>query len=86
MAFSSMRLLYLVFSGCSVDFQQISVTDNRLRAFQTTWYKDFDWLHYDENEDAAFCFTCLKAAEMHSLSTKALSQSDAFTKSGKMRW
>ena len=56
------------------------------RSFQVSWFKDFNWLHYDEQRDAAFCFTCLKAAESKSLSIISLSQTDAFTKFGFTNW
>ena len=29
------------------------------RAFQSTWVKRWNWLHYDESQDVAFCFPCL---------------------------
>ena len=25
------------------------------------WFKRLNWLHYDESQDASFCFPCLKA-------------------------
>ena len=39
-------------------------------------------MHYDEDKDAVFSFTCLKAAETNSLSVQSLIQGDAFTKKG----
>lgn len=35
---------------------------------------------------AAFCFTCVKAAETNSLSTQTLSQGDAFLRKGYQNW
>ena len=64
----------------------IRIQNGKGRSFQSSWFKTFDWLRYDEEKDAAFCFTCLKAVETKSLSTKSLSQSDAFTKSGFGNW
>ena len=43
-------------------------------------------MHYDEDKDAVFCFTCLKAAETNSLSVQSLIQGDAFTKKGFSNW
>ena len=51
-------------------------------SFQPSWFDHFPWLHYDEENEAVFCFTCLKADETKSLSTRSISHSDAFTKVG----
>ena len=40
----------------------------------------FSWLHYDEEKEAVFFFTSLKAEETKSLSTCLVSQGGAFTK------
>ena len=43
------------------------------RAFGPCWF-DHDewktWLHYDQNKDTAFCFTCIKAIEQNLISIK----------------
>ena len=31
------------------------------RSFQGTWFDRWEWLHYDDVLDAAFCFICMKA-------------------------
>ena len=31
------------------------------RSFQATWFKRWRWLHYDESNDVAFCYWCIKA-------------------------
>ena len=31
------------------------------RSFQASWFKQHNWLHYDEERDIAFCHTCMKA-------------------------
>ena len=31
------------------------------RSFNANWYKKYNWLHYDEQTDKAFCFTCVKS-------------------------
>ena len=38
------------------------------RSFQSSWFNTHKWLHYDEGNDTAFCFICLKAKENQSLS------------------
>ena len=42
------------------------------RAFHHSWFDDHKWLHYDENLDAAFCFTCLEAVKCNAISSKTL--------------
>ena len=56
------------------------------RSFQPNWFDLYPWLHYDKELQAAFCFTCVKAAETNSLSTQSLSQGDAFLKKGYQNW
>ena len=56
------------------------------RSFQPNWFDLYPWLHYDEELQAAFCFTCVKAAETNSLSTQSLSQGGAFLKKGHQNW
>ena len=31
------------------------------RSFQPQWFARWKWLHYDEERNLAFCFTCNKA-------------------------
>ena len=31
------------------------------RSFQHNWFQRWPWLHYDEEQDLAFCFTCIVA-------------------------
>jgi hypothetical protein len=33
---------------------------HRTRSFQQSWYKKYDWLEYNVQKDAAFCFCCRK--------------------------
>ena len=33
------------------------------RSFQENWFDLYNWLHYDEEKDAAFCHVCLQAME-----------------------
>ena len=30
------------------------------RSFQSCWTKQFPWLHYNESNDSAFCWFCMK--------------------------
>ena len=56
------------------------------RSFQPGWFDTYPWLHYNEENDVAFCFVCLKAAETKSLSVQSVIQGDAFTKTGFSNW
>ena len=45
----------------------------RDRSCQHSWFKDFDFLHYDIVLDVLFCHTCLRAlAEKKILSSKRI--------------
>jgi hypothetical protein len=35
------------------------------RAFCSSWYAKFPWLHYQEGEDAVYCFHCLVSSRRH---------------------
>ena len=39
------------------------------RSFSSKWYKEFLWLHYNLDKDAAFCYTCM-SAEINELKLK----------------
>ena len=30
-------------------------------AFQASWFKGFQWLHYSTTDDLAYCFTCVNS-------------------------
>ena len=57
------------------------------RAFGPCWF-DHDewktWLHYDQNKDTAFCFTCIKAIEQNLISSKHVEK--AFICAGYKNW
>lgn len=58
--------------------------DPKQRSFNPTWFDKFPWLHYDQNKDAAFCFTCLSALRKSMISaTKA---ETVFTETGYRNW
>ncbi|CAF1097367.1 unnamed protein product [Brachionus calyciflorus] len=35
------------------------IRDKESRCFQTTWYKSFKWIQYDETKNVVICFCCL---------------------------
>lgn len=57
------------------------------RPFQPSWFDDEDWktwLHYDQEKDAAFCFTCIKAVKDNLLSKR--NAETAFISTGYKNW
>ncbi len=56
------------------------------RAFQSSWYKRWPWIHYDQANDCVFCFTCLKAKRLGMLKTCASKGEEAFLSRGYTNW
>ena len=56
------------------------------RSFQSSWYKRWPWIHYDQNNDKVFCFTCLKASRLGKLKACASKGDDAFLSRGYTNW
>ena len=55
------------------------------RSFQRQWFDRWSWLHYDEDRDLAFCFTCVVAYQNNHLqSAHCLEQ--RFISSGFSNW
>ena len=55
------------------------------RSFQRQWFDRWSWLHYDEDRDLAFCFTCVVAyLNNHLQSAHCLEQT--FISSGFSNW
>ena len=55
------------------------------RSFQRQWFDRWSWLHYDEDRDLAFCFTCVVAYQSkHLQSTHSLEQT--FISTGFSNW
>ena len=54
------------------------------RAFQSMWFKRWNWLHYDESQDVAFCFPCLKAFKEKKLT--GANPDKAFISNGFANW
>ena len=54
------------------------------RAFQSAWFDRFPWLHYDVINDAAFCFTCIKAVSQNLITSSKIEQK--FVTGGFRNW
>ena len=54
------------------------------RASKQSWFDDHKWLHYDENLDAAYCFTCLETVKCNAISSKTME--NAFITEGYTDW
>ena len=54
------------------------------RSFQAAWFKQYSWIHYGEEEDAAYCFLCIKAYKERKISVK--NTDPAFISTGFRNW
>ena len=55
------------------------------RTFQPQWFSRWKWLHYVEDSDAAFCFTCVKAYSENKLFSVSSLQS-TYISNGHTNW
>ena len=44
------------------------------RSFQSSWFDRFPWLHYNVVNDAAYCFTCVRAASENLITLSKIEQ------------
>ena len=51
------------------------------RSFQSSWFKDYPWLHYDEISDSAFCYICISQNNKGNL-TSARNMEKTFISTG----
>ena len=67
------------------DYPKCWFGNGPLRSFNKNWHNQFPWLHYNEEKDAAFCFTCMTADRTKELelSTK---QDKTFISTGHTNW
>jgi len=58
------------------------------RSFQSSWFEKWPWLTYNETDDKAFCFFCIKAVLQERVRNCALTSktSDAFLIRGFTNW
>ena len=58
------------------------------RSFQSSWFEKWPWLTYNETDDKAFCFVCIKAVPQERVRNCALTSktSDAFLTRGFTNW
>ena len=54
------------------------------RCFQCNWFEKWSWLHYDELNEAAYCFTCTKAIREKKVNTGTIDA--CFVSSGFTNW
>ena len=72
-------------SGKSFKFPTTKFSSQHERSFHSSWFDTYKWIHYDDETDRAFCFTCLKAIQNKALSSVP-SKSDAFINAGFSNW
>ena len=56
------------------------------RSFQSSWFKKWPWIHYDQTSDKAFCFVCAKASKVGNFKVCASKGEDAFVTRGYTNW
>jgi hypothetical protein len=49
-------------------------------SFQPQWFERWSWLHYDEDKDLAFCFTCVVAFQNNHLQSVSKDATSKFNK------
>ncbi len=64
---------------------QVGKTSVVKRSFQRKWFDRWSWLHYDEDQDLAFCFTCIGAYQKNYLQS-AHSLEQTFISTGFYNW
>ena len=62
-----------------------SAFGKRNRSFQSAWFRDYPWLHYDEKNDSAFCYICINQSEKGNLKF-APKLDQAFKSTGFSNW
>ena len=55
------------------------------RTFQPTWFDKWSWLHYNVDNDSAYCYVCIKAMKEKKI-RKAGNMDSAFISRGFMGW
>ena len=58
------------------------------RSFQSSWFEKWPWISYNETEDKAFCFICIKAVQQERVRECTLTSktSNAFLTQGYTNW
>ena len=92
-----MALSKLQTSGCptigsspyqprNITFPKVSFGKSKvvLRAFNVCWFDKWEWLHWDEASERAFCFTCVSAFKQKKLRSGAADA--AFITKGYQNW
>ena len=78
----------LVRSRVNLETQNVSWTvEKNSRRFRPSWFDHDEWktyLHYDQEKDAALCFTCIKTVEQNLISSKNVEK--AFISAGYKNW
>ena len=52
-----------IFHGEINQRRDIQFPQTKGRSFQENWFVLYNWLHHDEEKDAAFCHVCMQATE-----------------------
>ena len=71
------------YQPCNIQFPKTKINDQN-RAFDVKWFERFQWIHYDVQKDAAFCFYCIKVLKAGAISSGNVES--AFVKAGFRNW
>ena len=56
------------------------------RSFQSSLFKKWPWIHYDQANDKPFCFVCIKASQVGNFKVCASKGEDVFVTRGYTNW
>lgn len=56
------------------------------RSFQSSWFKKWPWIHYDQTNNLAFCFTCVNASKLGNVKICASRRDNALLSRGFSNW
>ena len=73
-----------IFHGEINQLRGIHFPQTKGRSFQENWFDLYNWLHYDEEKNAAFCLVYMQAMESEILVTPW--KDDAFVTKGFRSW
>lgn len=56
------------------------------RSCHANWFREWQWLHYDEDKDVVRCFTCISAVQKKLMPLQEKKSESAFTDYGFRNW
>ena len=56
------------------------------RSSQSSWFNKWAWIHYNQSNDKAFCFVCIKTSKVGNFKVCASKGEDVFVTCGYTNW